>query len=92
MGGFKTRARNIARTESTGALNGGTNEYFAEVGAKKTWLSARDSEVRDAHAELDGETVDANEVFSNGLAFPGDPNATEPGQICNCRCTIMASL
>lgn len=92
LGGFKTRARNIARTESTGALNGGTNEYFAEVGAKKTWLSARDSEVRDAHAELDGETVDANEVFSNGLAFPGDPNATEPGQICNCRCTIMASL
>ena len=89
LGGFKMRARNIARTESTGALNGGTVEYAAELGATKTWLTARDSEVRESHAELDGETRSANEVFSNGLSHPGDPSAINAGEVCNCRCTIL---
>lgn len=89
LGGFKMRARNIARTESTGALNGGTVEYAAELGAAKTWLTARDSEVRESHAELDGETRAANEVFSNGLSHPGDPSVINAGEVCNCRCTIL---
>ena len=93
FGGFKTRARLIARTESTGALNGGTAEYGAELNATKTWLTARDSEVRASHAALDGETVGANESFSNGLSYPGDPEAfTEAEEVCNCRCTILLGV
>lgn len=89
LAGFKTRARLIARTESTGALNGGTAEYAAELGAAKTWLSARDGAVRESHAALDGETVGAGEIFSNGLAYPGDPAAADGGEVCNCRCTVL---
>lgn len=61
----------------------------AELEATKTWLTARDSEVRESHAELDGETRAANEVFSNGLSHPGDPAAINAGEVCNCRCTIL---
>ncbi len=90
LAGFKTRARLIARTESTGALNGGTAEYGAELGADKTWLTARDGQVRESHAAMDGETVGANGVFSNGLAYPGDPAAGAAAEeVCNCRCTIL---
>lgn len=92
LGGFKARARLIARTESTGALNGGTAEYFAEVGVGKVWLTARDGSVRDSHAAMDGEKAAANGVFSNGLAYPGDPAAADAAEVCNCRCTVMADI
>jgi uncharacterized protein with gpF-like domain len=40
---------------------------------------------------IDGEQVAIDKPFSNGLMFPGD-SAGGPGEVCNCRCTIMPVL
>lgn len=88
----KTRARMIARTEATGSINGGTAEYFAELGAKKQWLTTMDGNERESHAALNGETRNAGEAFSNGLQYPADPEAKEAGEVVNCRCTLVGKI
>lgn len=85
------RAVTIARTETVGALNEG--EYTAALGggvlSTKEWLSMGDDRVRDSHAAVDGEQVKLSEAFSNGLDFPGDQAAGDPGEVINCRCTML---
>ena len=89
----KNRARAIARTEIHGAYSEAQYETGRELGAsKKTWLSARDGNVRsfakgDAadHVMMDGETVNYEQTFSNGLMFPQDPNGPA-AEVINCRC------
>lgn len=54
----------------------------------KIWKTAGDNLVRDSHAAIDGEEVDINALFSNGLKRPKDPNG-RPEEIYNCRCTIL---
>ncbi|MDB4952074.1 MAG: hypothetical protein JWM27_4723 [Gemmatimonadetes bacterium] len=85
-----SRAELIARTETTRVTNGAAHDslhtYASDLGVSvsKTWLSAKDARVRDAHrAPLDGETKPVGVVFSNGLQFPGEPN---------CRCTLTYAL
>lgn len=79
------RAERIARTETGSAFSAAhqlTAEQMAaetDVQLVKTWHSTGDSRTRDEHAAMDGETVDIDEAFSNGLMQPGDPN---------CRCVV----
>ena len=54
----------------------------------KIWRTAGDNRVRDSHAAIDGEEVDLNALFSNGLKRPKDPNG-RPEEVYNCRCTIL---
>ncbi len=81
-----SRARLIARTESTRASNGAPTEslksYSKESGRRytKTWATAGDARVRDEHQAMENETVDLDEKFSNGLDAPSEPN---------CRCAII---
>jgi len=83
-----TRAKVIARTETTGAVNGGTVLYYKEAGVrKKRWVTAGDEAVRDSHAAINGEEVLINERFSNGLDYPGGDGP--PEEVINCRCTIQ---
>lgn len=86
-GGFaNSRAKLIARTESTRAFNGAPAEsikaYAKATGREftKTWATAGDARVRDEHSSMEGETVGVDEKFSNGLAFPSEPN---------CRCAVI---
>lgn len=86
-GGFApSRARLIARTESTRASNGGPNETLklhAKASGRrytKSWATAGDARVRDEHSAIEGETVGIDEKFSNGLAYPSEPN---------CRCAVI---
>jgi len=89
----RTRAKLVARTETTAAWNGAQrralSEYKARTGrgVRKSWLSSRDDRVREEHQLLDAETSDVgipiDEAFSNGLTEPGEPN---------CRCTLVYSL
>jgi SPP1 gp7 family putative phage head morphogenesis protein len=75
------QARRIARTAGHGAFEAGQVEAFAEAGVEeKRWLSERDARVRPEHDALDGEQVPVRSVFSNGLAYPSEPN---------CRCTVL---
>jgi HK97 family phage portal protein len=84
-----SRSLMIARTETTGAVNGGSNIYYEEAGVqKKEWLTARDEHVRDSHKKLEGEVVGINDDFSNGLSCPGDMKGDGEDNI-NCRCTLL---
>jgi len=79
----------IARTETVGAVNGGSQIYYESEGVqKKEWLTARDENVRDAHKILDGQVVAVKSSFSNGLDYPGDQKG-DAGETVNCRCVLL---
>lgn len=96
---YKSAIRN-ARTMMTGAQNAGRIGSYnraAELGIKlkKTWVAVHDMRTRHAHRQLDGQTVEVNEPFKSELGdimFPGDPNAKNPSNIYNCRCTLLSQI
>jgi len=86
------RAGVIARTETHGAANYGSNEAAKQTGLplQKEWLAGRDERTRETHAEADGNIVGMNDTFRVGdadLEYPGDP-AGPPEEIINCRCSL----
>lgn len=84
-----SRSLMIARTETVGAVNGGSQIYYESEGVqKKEWLTARDEHVRDAHRVLEGQVVAIKSSFSNGLDYPGDQKG-DAGESINCRCTLL---
>lgn len=88
------RARTIARTETGRAANFSIQEGFKQSGVvkKKEWLTTRDGNERETHAELDGKQVniDAPFISSSGASaqYPGEFGVAE--EDVNCRCTILA--
>ena len=94
----KRAAVRNARTAVTCAQNKArfdSYERAEELGIKmkKVWIATLDDRTRESHAELDGEEVDINEKFSNGLMFPADPDPdVEPSQIYNCRCRMITQI
>jgi HK97 family phage portal protein len=88
------RAVRIARTNSNYSLNTGNTIAAVQSGQfdGKTWLSQRDSVVRDTHASVDGQQVDLKAKFKlidgDMLDIPGDPQG-KPGNTINCRCTVV---
>jgi HK97 family phage portal protein len=80
-----SRAVTIARTEIGRAANAGSFEGATSIAEQlqtklqKSWISSRDYRVREEHILLDGETVSAEETFSNGRMYPDEPN---------CRCVV----
>ena len=93
---YKAAIRN-ARTATTGAQNAGRLDSYEradEMGIKikKVWMATLDNHTRDSHALLDGEKVDYDEPFSNGLMYPGDLEADDPSEVWNCRCTMVADV
>lgn len=88
------KAETIARTETLTAVSLGQaaalkNAKEVIPGLKKVWLTAGDDRVRDSHAELNGDVVDASAKFSNGLDHPRDVNSGDPSEVINCRCTLL---
>lgn len=75
----------IARTESTVANNEGFIEAYkqSKVVEYKEWIAVMDDRTRPEHAAMDGEIVEVNQSFSNGLQYPQEPN---------CRCVIAPAL
>lgn len=81
-----------ARTMVTGAENVGrldSYEDLAEKGVvqKKVWIATADDRTRESHLLLDGEEVDIDKPFSNGLMYPADPSG-DPAEVYNCRCSM----
>lgn len=84
----RERATLIARTETTEVVNGAQHRTMADYDAatpmqtvEKSWLSARDRDVRKEHQLLDdGSWIRIEQTFQNGRTHPGDPN---------CRCTLI---
>ena len=92
----RTSAIRTARTAFTGAQNAGRMDSYAAaekmgIKLKKEWLATLDGRTRHSHAALDGEKVGTDDKFSNGCRFPGDPQG-RPGEVYNCRCTMVAAL
>jgi HK97 family phage portal protein len=82
----EARSLTIARTETGQAAAAARDAAMEVAGVERhEWTTAGDDAVREIHAEMDGETVDRGEPFSNGLLYPCDP-AGEPEEIINCRC------
>jgi len=83
----------IARTECMRALNQGHMLCLYEAQAMgikciKKWIATHDDRTRESHNHMDGETAEPEELFSNGLMYPHDPNGS-PEETINCRCTFV---
>lgn len=82
-----------AQTDLVSLANGASLESAKVLGDQapqyKTWLTAGDGNVREAHADADGQTVPIDQPFDVGgfpMMYPGDPLAPDDLKI-NCRCT-----
>jgi SPP1 gp7 family putative phage head morphogenesis protein len=76
-----SRAMLIARTESAKASAVITQERAKGIGATHyIWRTAQDSDVRESHAEMDGEVC----AYDDPPIVDGEP--LNPGEIYNCRC------
>lgn len=97
------RAKTITRTETLTAVSQGQKMKINELEEiqpgfkgtlKKRWITAQDERVRDGkggdadHVGLDGEVVNENETFSNGLELPRDTRGSAK-EVINCRCTAI---
>ncbi|MBQ7792921.1 MAG: hypothetical protein IJ366_00545 [Clostridia bacterium] len=87
-----------ARTMVTGAENKGRMDSYTRAEADgiildKQWIATNDRRTRHSHRNkpegVGSEIVGAQEPFSNGLMYPGDPNG-EPSELYNCRCTVVS--
>ena len=90
----RTQAIRSARTIVTGAEIKGRQDSYARAESdgiilQKEWLATNDNRTRHSHLLLDGDIVDQDKRFDNGLMFPGDPNG-EPSEVYNCRCSMAA--
>lgn len=86
------RADTIARTETHGAANYGSQEAAKTLGVpmKKEWLASYDDRTRDTHREANGQTAGMDDTFRVGdsdLQYPGDP-AGAAEEVINCRCSL----
>lgn len=93
------RGETIGRTEAQASIHASQDEAFRQLvdaeavphaTVTRTWRTAVDSRTRDAHAEMEGETVGLDETFSNGLAYPGAPGPAE--ETINCRCMVEVKV
>ena len=91
-----SRAKLIARQETAMALATGQYDMVRTAGATiKTWHHRHQANPRDGrhgtpnHVAMDVETVAIDEVFSNGLRYPRDPDNMQPEEVINCRCYLI---
>ena len=89
------RATRIVRTETTGIMGSARQDAMVQAGKKvklkKQWEATLDDRTRDRHSEMNGEVVDIDKPFSNGLMYPGDQSG-DAEQIVNCRCTMITII
>ena len=89
MGSTESRAKIIARQETSTALSTGQFDMMKAAGAAtKTWHHRPQKNPRPDHVDMDGETVGIDQRFSNGLRFPRDPEDGRAEQLINCRCYL----
>lgn len=95
------RGRNVARTETSGALNSGHEIGIAQLekdlgeSVGKEWLSVLGVTTRVTHADLDGVQVATADGMFNlaGYEVPYPAHhSLPPGERCNCQCTILSVL
>ncbi len=96
MGSTEARAKLIAHQETAMAIASGEFDMMLGAGANfKTWHhmdgqpNPRDGTHGKAnHVILEGETVPIDELFSNGMRYPQDPDDGRPEEVINCHCYL----
>lgn len=96
LGVGTNKALLISRTEGhrvrlTARQKGMEQAVSKGVILQKRWSSTLDLKTRDRHQGMDGETIDVDGTFSNGLKQPGDP-AGSAADVINCRCDIVSII
>lgn len=96
----KNAAIRNARTMVTGAENRGRSDRYHDLeedGAviRKVWISTEDERTREWHATMDGQEVELDEPFVDGLGneimYPADPSGA-PETVYNCRCSMKSHV
>jgi len=96
---WRNRGTVVARTETIGAYNGGTDQAFLlladefDLELEKVWLASMDSRTRDSHFAADGQRVPLNGAFTIGAGnwpalYPGDPSLPAK-EVIQCRCSVL---
>jgi len=96
LDGNRKRSQLIARTQTGGAVSTGRHAGMQTAGVElKSWLSARDKNVRPSHRAAETKYAAGIplgqffEVGSDRLMYPGDPSGSA-AEIANCRCMELA--
>ena len=88
-----SRLTTISQIMTTAGYEAGQQVAYEDAGVTKMrWLSQRDGSVRETHLQADGDEVDIGTRFHVGsaaLRFPGDPEAGDPSETINCRCSTL---
>ena len=85
-----SRTKTITRTEGHRVQQKSSADAAEEARSRgadlvKVWDSVLDGKTRPSHRSVDGEIKELDELFSNGLKYPGDPAGTA-SEVVNCRC------
>ena len=106
IGGYRWwEAERVARTTFTAASGKASLEAIRAAGYEwKRWVATKDERVRGYdlkdkhdHLHMDGQVVRIEEPFRDPrsgelLLYPGDTSwGAEPGEVINCRCTIVGA-
>lgn len=89
-------ARTAARTDATRVENQARDDAYQAIAALnvyiiKKWDAIIDSRTRASHDAMNGEEQFAQDEFSNGGMYPGDPKLP-PRELYNCRCTTQPEV
>ncbi|MFE5853548.1 phage portal protein [Streptomyces sp. NPDC056500] len=84
---WATAAQARAQTAATEARSFGGHDAAGASGlTQKVWRTGG-TNPRPSHKALDGERVSIDDVFSNGLRWPGDGSG-KTAELVNCKCTL----
>lgn len=97
---LRKRGEMVARTEMHQALHHAQNEgldqlvdagHLTNEQIMRTWRTARDNDVRDSHADMEGQRRQQGQPFITGngyrMLFPGDTSLGAPAsEVIHCRC------
>lgn len=81
----------LTASQNLGRLDAGRRAKEMGIELKKQWIATVDARTRYSHREIDRETVELEEAFSNGCICPADPDG-EPHEVYNCRCAMRYVL
>lgn len=90
-----SRSDGIAVGMGTFLAGFATNEAASQIARShdveptKTWITGTNA--RESHAEMDGETVGIDDVFSNGLSWPGAAGG-DAADVANCNCSVVINF
>lgn len=79
----------LTSAQNLGRLDAGRRAKEMGIDLKKQWIATVDARTRYSHREIDRETVELEEDFSNGCDCPAHLNSgKDPSEVYNCRCAM----